>query len=57
MDKTKLEELLNNMVKEGVDMSHLYRTPTKLVVSSHFLKMAEGIFQAKDDHTIEVDFK
>ena len=56
VDKTKIEEMLQEIVKSGVDMSHLYRTPTKLVVSPHFLKMAEGIFEANNNHEIKVDF-
>ena len=57
MDKSKLEDMLGELVKSGVDMSTYWKTPTKLVISPYLLKVAESILENNQDkHEVEVKF-
>lgn len=55
MDKSKLEELLEVMVKSGIGKTV---TPRKLIVSPTMFRAAEIILQnnAAKSHEIEVNF-
>lgn len=57
MEKSKLEEMLGELVKSGVDMSGYRKSPTKLIISPYLLKVAESILESnQDSHEIEVKF-
>lgn len=59
MDKSKLEELLQEIIKSGAG-AHIHRaSPTKLIVSPTMLRAAEIILESNKakSHEIKVDFK
>ena len=57
MNKNKLEDMLSELVKSGVDMSSYRKSPTKLIISPYLLKVAESILESNQDkHEIKVDF-
>ena len=57
MEKSKLEDMLSELVKSGVDMSSYRKSPTKLIISPYLLKIAESILESNQDkHEVEVKF-
>jgi hypothetical protein len=58
INKTKLEDLLKRMIKDGADLSSYRRGPTKLLVPPSLLMAAQKIYQEQDTkkYEIEVDF-
>ena len=58
INKTKLEDLLKRMIKDGADLSAYRRGPTKLLVPPSLLMAAQKMYQEQDNkkYEIEVDF-